>query len=286
MELSNSDVRNTDQIAYWNGPAGERWTKQQEMQDVVFEPVSRLLIDRANPQQGERIIDVGCGCGATAIELAATVGASGHVLGIDISGSMLARARQLAPKDAPVEFVLADATTYPFTPGAVDLLVSRFGVMFFADPARSFANLRNALRKGGRLTFVCWQEPKNNPWLIEPMKAVYRHVPRLPQLGPEDPGPFSFASPERVNRILAEAGFAGVNMEPHSLLLDISAGGGIEAAVRSAAEIGPANLALEGQPEEVRAAAVASIRQALAPHQKDAGVWLGAAIWIVTAIAP
>ncbi len=286
MELANSDVRNNDQIAYWNGAAGERWTRRQLMQDQVLAPISRLLIDCANPRQGEQIIDVGCGCGATAIELAGKVGASGRVLGIDVSAPMLARAKQSAPADAPIEFMLADATTFPFAPGAADIVISRFGVMFFAEPAVSFANLRKALRKGGRLAFVCWQEPKSNPWLIEPMKAVYRHVPKLPQLGPDDPGPFSFAAPERVNHILSRAGFADINMESHQLELDISAGAGIEAAVRSAAEIGPANLALEGQPDEVRAAAVASIREALIPHQRDAGVWLGASVWVVTADNP
>ncbi len=286
MEISNSDSKNVDQIAYWNGPAGERWTKQQQMQDVVFAPVSTLLIDRARPRQGERIIDIGCGCGAIAIALASMVGASGQVLGVDVSEPMLARAAQLAPAGLPLEFALADATTYPFAPAQADLLISRFGVMFFADPAPSFANMRKALREGGRLTFVCWQEPKLNTWLIEPMRAVYRHVPKLPPLGPEDPGPFSFASPERVKRILGQAGFADVSMEPHSLKLDISAGEGIDAAVRSAAEIGPANLALEGQPDAVRTAAVASIRESLLAHVKDNGVWLDAAVWIVTATAP
>jgi ubiquinone/menaquinone biosynthesis C-methylase UbiE len=286
MGLSSSTHENVDQIAYWNGPAGERWTKQQQMQDVVFAPVSRLLIDRADPRQGERIIDVGCGCGAITTELASTVGASGHVLGVDVSEPMLARATQLSPSGLPLEFVLADATTYPFAPGQADLLISRFGVMFFADPTLSFANLRKALRNKGRLTFVCWQEPKLNAWLIEPMKAVYRHVPKLPQLGPEDPGPFSFAAPERVKRILGQAGFIDVNMEPHGFKLDISAGEGIEAAVRSAAEIGPANLALEGQPDAVKIAAVSSIRESLQAHVKDNGVWLDAAVWIVTATAP
>lgn len=283
MEISNSDAGNAEQIAYWNGAAGERWSNQQLKQDVVFAPISKPLIDCAQPQQGERIIDVGCGCGAVTIGLSAIVGSSGHVLGIDISRSMLARARQLAPKAATVDFMLADATTYPFERGTTDLLISRFGVMFFADPAKSFANLRKALRSGGRLAFVCWREPRENPWLIEPLRAVYRHVPKLPPLGPEDPGPFSFASPQRVNRILTEAGFVAVDLQQRDMRLDISAGGGLEAAVTSAAEIGPANVAIEGQPESVRAAAIESIREVLAPFAKDSGVWLPAAVWIATA---
>src|SRR6202011_2354551 len=108
---------------------------------------------------------------------------------------------------------LADATVYPFVSGSFDLLVSRFGVMFFAQPALSFANLRRALRPSGRLAFACWREPRDNPWLMMPLEAVYKHAPKLPQLGPEDPGPFSFASEARVNRILSEAGFSAIAME-------------------------------------------------------------------------
>lgn len=286
MNQPIGDVKNADQVAYWNGRAGERWTSQQSMQDRVFTPVSQLLIDHARPKQGERIIDIGCGCGATTIELAARVGGSGQALGVDISAQMLARAREMAPQNAALEFVQADATTYPFEPGAADLLVSRFGVMFFAEPARSFANMRKGLRKGGRLTFICWRTPKENPWLILPLQAVYAHVPKLPPVGPEDPGPFAFASAPRVEQILLDAGFADVRMEPHDLSLDIAAGGGLEAGVQTAVEIGPANRALEDAAPEVRAAATVSIRKALAPFVRDEGVWLPASVWIVTAISP
>ena len=255
-------IANTEQAEHWNtGPGVAHWVANQARYDRMHAPFTALILDAAALRPGGNVLDVGCGCGGTTLAAARLV-APGRALGLDLSGPMLARAQADAEAAGlgNAAFRQGDAQVEPLESASFDTVISRFGVMFFADPARSFANLRNALRKGGRLTFVCWQEPKNNPWLIEPMKAVYRHVPRLPQLGPEDPGPFSFASPERVNRILVEAGFAGVNMEPHGLLLDISAGGGIEAAVRSAAEIGPANLALEGQPEEVRAAAVASIR--------------------------
>ena len=137
---------NADQIAYWNGPNGQRWTDRQAEQDVLLAPVTQVLIDRAAPRGGERIIDVGCGCGGTSTALATQVAPTGFVLGVDISAPMLSRARQLAPKELPVDFVLADATVYPFDPASFDLLVSRFGVMFFAEPAVSFANLRRALK--------------------------------------------------------------------------------------------------------------------------------------------
>jgi ubiquinone/menaquinone biosynthesis C-methylase UbiE len=243
------------------------------------------LIDRARAKAGERIVDVGCGCGATSIALAQTVGPTGHVLGIDISAPMLARARQLAPPGARLDFVLADATVYPFEPASFDLLVSRFGVMFFAAPALSFANLRKALPPSGRLTFACWREPRDNPWLMMPLQAVYKHAPKLPQLGPEDPGPFSFASEARVNRILSEAGFSAIAMERCNLSLDVGVGRGLDAAVETALEIGPAARALAEQPPDVVAAATVSIREALAPFARGPAVPLAASIWIVTASA-
>jgi ubiquinone/menaquinone biosynthesis C-methylase UbiE len=285
MDTPAGHDQNADQIAYWNGPGGQHWTDRQQAQDTLLAAVSDILIDRAGAKAGERIIDVGCGCGATAIAFAQKVGPAGHVFGIDISVPMLARARQLAPASLPLDFVLADATVYPFVSGSFDLLVSRFGVMFFAQPALSFANMRRALRPSGRLAFACWREPRDNPWLMAPLQAVYKHVPKLPQLGPEDPGPFSFASEQRVQRILSEAGFAGIAMEPCNLSLDVAIGRGLDAAVETALEIGPAARALEGQPSDVLGAATASIREALMPFVSGQSVRLSASIWIVTASA-
>jgi SAM-dependent methyltransferase len=198
---------------------------------------------------------------------------------------MLARAREVTPSGAPVEFALADATIHAFAQDDFDLLASRFGVMFFADPALSFANMRRGLRASGRLAFACWREARENPFFMTPLQAVYRHVPKMPQVGPDDPGPFSFASEGRVNRILSAAGFSAVAMEPVDLALDVAIGSGLDAAVKSALEIGPAARALAEQPPEVVAAATQSIREALTPHLKGQTVPLDAAIWIVTAKA-
>jgi ubiquinone/menaquinone biosynthesis C-methylase UbiE len=285
MEPLAGHDRNADQIAYWNGPGGQRWTDRQQSQDIMLAPVSDILIERAKAEGGERIVDIGCGCGATSFALAQRVGPDGHVLGIDISAPMLAQARKVQPAGLPVDFVLADATVYPFEPASFDLLFSRFGVMFFADPALSFANMRRAMRPSGRVSFACWREPRENPWMMTPLQAVYQHVPKMPPVGPEDPGPFAFASEARVRRILSEAGFSGIQMEPQGLMLDIAIGRGLEAAVESALEIGPASRALEGQPPDLRAAAKNSIREALAPLAKGQAVPLPGSIWIVTASA-
>jgi hypothetical protein len=155
--------------------------------------------------------------------------------------------------------------------------------MFFAEPARSFANLRRALRPTGRLTFACWRDPRENPFFMAPLQAVYKHVPKLPRPEPEDPGPFSFASEERVRRILGEAGFQGIEMEPCNLALDVAVGRGLDVAVQSALEIGPAARALAEQPPDVVAAATDSIREALAVYLSGPSVPLPASIWIVTA---
>jgi ubiquinone/menaquinone biosynthesis C-methylase UbiE len=285
MDAPVGHDQNTDQIAYWNGPAGQRWAARQQVQDILLRPVADILIDRASPAIGERIIDVGCGSGATTVAFARKVGPSGHALGVDVSGPMLAQARQSAPAELPVDFELADATIYPFEPASADLLASRFGVMFFAEPAVSFANMRKALRPSGRLAFACWREPRANPWMMAPLQAVYTHVPKLPEQRPEDPGPFAFASEARVNRILGEAGFTNIAMEACALSFDIAIGGGLDAAVQGALEIGPSSRALEGAQAEVRAAAADSVREVLAPFVRGQAVPLAGSIWIVTARA-
>ncbi|WP_319796540.1 class I SAM-dependent methyltransferase [Nitrobacter sp.] len=277
---------NADQIAYWNGPGGQRWVDRQQAQDEMLEPVLAILLDRAKARSGERVIDVGCGCGATTRAFAEKVGAAGRVLGVDVSAPMLQRARQVAPQNARVEFRLADASVYPFKPEWYDLIVSRFGVMFFAEPAASFANLRKALRPGGRLTFLCWREARANPWLMAPLQAAYRHVPKLPEVGPEDPGPFSLASEARVHHILGKAGFSDTAMEACDLTLDVAVGGGLDTAVESALQIGPTSRAIEGQPADVVAAVRKSIREALAPFAEGQAVMLPGSIWVVTARNP
>jgi ubiquinone/menaquinone biosynthesis C-methylase UbiE len=286
VETPRVDEQNTDQAAYWNGAAGRHWTDRQETLDAVLEPTLEVLLDRAKVAQGEGVIDIGCGCGASAIALARRVGPAGRVTGVDISAPMLARARERAPADLPLDFALADATVHAFEPARADLMVSRFGVMFFADPAQSFRNMRTALRPGGRLAFACWRPPVANPWMLLPVMEAYKHVPRLPETGPEDPGPFSFASEERVRRILDAAGFASVALEAVDLPLDLAIGRGLDAAARHALEVGPVRRALEGQPPDALARVEAGLRAALAPYEKGGTVRLGASIWIVTAVSP
>jgi SAM-dependent methyltransferase len=286
MTLPAAEDRNSTEIAFWNGPGGQRWVSRQQAQDVLLVPVAEALLDRAAVLAGEIVLDIGCGCGAMSIALAARAAPGGHVLGVDVSSLMLERARQLAPKGLPVDFALADATVYPFERGRADLLCSRFGVMFFADPVQSFANMRCGLRGGARLVFACWREPRENPWLLLPLQQAYRHVPRLPEVGPEDPGPFSFAAERRVRGILERAGFGAIELEPIDLSFDLANGRGLDAAVDTALGIGPTGRALDGQPAALRASATESIRAALARCQIGDTVPLPGALWIVTATNP
>jgi len=283
MPSREPDDGNAGQIAYWNGPGGQRWLDRQQMHDAVLAPISGVLLERADPSAGEFALDIGCGCGATSIDLAQRVTASGRVLGIDVSAPMLERARGRRPPGLTIEFVLADAAEYAFEPGRADLLFSRFGVMFFADPARAFAHMRRGLRDAARLAFACWRAARENPWLMLPLQEAYRHVPRLPEVKPEDPGPFAFADERRVRQILERAGFGSIRFEPVDVSLDLAHGRGLEAAVDTALNIGPASRALEGQSPARRAAATTSIRAALARCQVGDSVPLPGALWIVSA---
>ncbi len=277
------DPKNEAEITYWNSAGGRHWVERQESQDTVLAPILTAALERARVRAAEHIVDIGCGTGASSILLAQQVGPSGQVLGVDVSAPMLARAAERLPPAAPVKFVRADATTYKFPSAAFDLLFSRFGVMFFAEPTRAFANLRSALKPTGRLAFACWRRFDENAWLQVPLRAAQEHVPPLPRPGPEDPGPFSFAHEARVHRILEDAGFRSVTLEPCDFALDIACGRGIDQALQAALEIGPTARALQDQGAEVRAAAASSIRHALQSYQRGEKVPLPAAIWVVTA---
>jgi SAM-dependent methyltransferase len=269
-----------DQIAFWNGDGGEQWAEEQEPLDAMLAPVAEALIAHARIKPGERVLDVGCGNGATTFELAELVGPEGHVAGIDISVPMLSFALAHRAKRDNIEYIYGDAASWEFEPD-VDVIFSRFGVMFFGDPTAAFANLKKVLKTGGRIVFACWRKPDENPWMQVPLHAAYLHVPRPPPANPEDPGPFSFADPARVKRIFADAGLPEPRFTPVDLQLDIAAGGGLEGAVKMATTIGPTSRALRDQPEAMRAAVAEAVSIALEPYLKGKSVALGAAIWLV-----
>jgi ubiquinone/menaquinone biosynthesis C-methylase UbiE len=272
-----------DQIEYWNQEGGQAWTARQQSWDTAMKPFSDAALIRAAVRPGERVIDVGCGCGATSLQLAELVGPKGKVLGVDVSKPMLDRAKQRGAGNPVLSFAEADATTYRFEPDAADLLFSRHGVMFFPEPERAFTNLRSALKPGGRVAFSCFRSPKENALITTILAAVVELVPPLPKMNPDDPGPFAFQDPERVKRILTTAGFVDVALEPVDVQSDVGSGKGMEEALVNAMEIGPASRALRGVSPETRAKAEAALRAVFTPLQQDDKVLLGAGLWIVTA---
>jgi len=281
--MTPAQAFNEDQRARWNGIDGDYWTTNQDRLDRTLAPMTRPLLEFAAPRPGSTVIDVGCGCGVTTIEIARAVGPSGRVVGIDVSASMLALATERLSQFTNAACILGDAAELPLGDMGADLIVSRFGVMFFGDPAAAFGNLRTALVAGGRLRFACWRPIDENPWLRIPLHAVYEHVPRLPKPEPEEPGPFAFGDPARVTRILEAAGFTTPTFTPLDFQMDIAAGGTLEDAAIQSASMGPAKRALADQPDEILEAAIGSIRRALTPYASATGVTLPAAVWLVAA---
>lgn len=281
--MTPAQAFNEEQRTRWNGADGEFWVRQQERLDRMLAPVTGPLLEFAKPRIGSTVIDAGCGCGATTVELARAVESSGRVIGIDISEPMLARARQRVNQFAETSYLCGDAAALDLHEIGAELIVSRFGVMFFGDPVAAFANLRTGLAPGGRLRFACWRPLNENPWLQIPLHAVYEHAPRLPKPDPEEPGPFSFADTARVTRILTAAGFTTPSFTPLNVQLNVAAGGTIEDAAQQSVQMGPAKRVLAEQSDDVRAAAIESIRRALAPYDGPTGVRMPAAVWLVAA---
>ena len=187
--MSDASDRQRDQIDYWNNAGGVKWTAAQEQTDLMLAPASEALLERARPEPGMAALDIGCGCGATTLELVKRVGPNGRVLGVDVSQPMLACAKARLSSYPEAQLVLADAAVHPFAPFA-DLAISRFGVMFFGDPAGAFANIRKAIKPSGRLVFACWRKLEENLWMQVPLHAVYSAgVPRATRPGPDDTGP-------------------------------------------------------------------------------------------------
>jgi SAM-dependent methyltransferase len=255
---------------------------RQEHTDITLAPVMEALLAFAAPRTGERVLDIGCGCGATTLEFARAVGPAGRVAALDISGPMLAegQARAEAAGIANVDWRLADAATAALD--GFDLLTSAFGVMFFGDPVAAFAHMRRAANPGARMAFVCFRPLAENPWMEVPMNAVSRHLPPRPKPVPNAPGMFAFADPQRVSEVLTAAGWTPPRLDKLDLDLDIAAGRGLEGAVAQSSQIGVVNSWLRNQSAEVVAAAIASIREALTAHLDGASVRLPGAMWLVS----
>jgi SAM-dependent methyltransferase len=283
--MADAQQINADMLAFWNGQGGYTWVARQAHTDTTLARATDALLAFAAPRAGERVLDVGCGCGAPTLDFARAVGPAGRVVALDISGPMLAegRARAEAAGLANIDWRQADPATAALE--EYDLLTSAFGVMFFGDPLGAFAHMRRAARPAARMALVSWRSLAENPWMEVPMNAVARHLPPRPKPAAHAPGMFAFADPERVTQILTATGWAPPQFQKLDLALDIAAGCGLEEAVVQSTQIGAINSWLRNQPAEIVSAVVASLREALAAHVDGASVRLPGAMWLISSAA-
>lgn len=283
----SAQATNADQIAFWNAKAGSKWVEYQTQLDQQIGVLGDAMLSAAKLGTGQRVLDIGCGCGATALQAAAMVGASGAVTGVDVSAPMLERAGARARQAdlSQVSFMAADAQMDSLGAALYDRVISRFGVMFFTDPVAAFRNIRAGMAPGGRLAFVCWRGADENPWMSEPVKVAARHVALPPAPPAEAPGPMAFADPERVLRILNAAGLSSIDIQKHDAPCVIGGGGDLDTCVDFLFNVGPLSRALMSSDfnEQSKAAIRASVCDVLKPYLTSAGVVMPCAVWIVTA---
>lgn len=275
---------NAKQIADWNGAVGAHWAAEQEKNDRLIKAFGEAALSAAGARAGERVLDVGCGCGDTSLALADRVGVMGRVIGVDVSAAMLDVARQRADGRDNLTFIEADASRAEL-PGPFDLLYSRFGVMFFDQPEAAFRHMRAAMKDDGRLAFACWQKPQDNPWAMVPMLAAREASGLdLPPPDPHAPGPFAFADAGRVKAILETAGFGAVKAETFEAPMFL--GSTVKSAAIGCTKMGPASRIAREAGKERLPAITTAIEAALTPFAgADGSVALPGRVWVVTASA-
>jgi SAM-dependent methyltransferase len=274
-----TEPANADQIKFWNGPGGQKWAAHQSDMDRNLADVTAALLPFAAAKPGERVLDIGCGAGQTSHLLAAAIGPTGHVTGVDISAPLLANARARAATNET--FIEADAAFHAFKP-EFDLIFSRFGVMFFDDPPSAFANIRKGLKPGGRLAFVCWRPAQENEWVTVPALAARPFLPPQPPPDPLAPGPFAFADSARVEKILSAAGFRDVQTKKLDGVMNLGASS--DEAAFQMTNLGPLSRALgEVEDEAVKARVRAAVKVALEAIRKDGVIKPAIACWLVAA---
>lgn len=274
---------NKAQIDYWNGPTGEEWAKHNSETDRSLAEAVNAVLTLAAARPGERVLDIGCGAGATSFSLAEQAGAAGHVTGMDVSRPLLslARSRMSATN---IDFIEADAAVTPFRPG-YDLIFSCFGVMFFVDPLAAFGNIRNAAAPNGRLAFICWRSVEENEWVSLTYAAAKPFLPERKPVHPHAPGPFAFADAGRLRGILRDAGFHEIHIAPFDGMMDLGSAPR-DASFQVTQLMGPISRALHGSDDTTRTKVEDVVSEALANIQTGTeAIRLGMACWLVSAKA-
>lgn len=280
-----SEQPNAGQIEVWNEVSGPKWVEMQEMLDTQMAPFMQALIEFTGAKPGDCILDIGCGCGDSTLNFARVVGAEGRVDGVDVSKPMLDHARGRAESGgvSQVSFRQGDAQVEPLSAGAYDHVVSRFGVMFFENPAEAFANIRSALKPGGSFSFICWRPIFENTWMTIPAAAAapFLEMPALPE--PNSPGPFQLADETFTRAQLEVGGFTDIVMEKFDLKTRVGTGGTPESTADFATKIGPVSGLLKNADKETFDKAFAAMVEALREHEGEDGVKLDFAAWLVRA---
>ncbi len=282
--MADTLIVNTAQAAAWNGYEGEHWAANGDRYDTVNSGFNEPLLDAAEIGETSRLLDVGCGNGQLT-RLAARRARHGRVTGLDLSAPMLARARARAAEEkvGNVTFERGDAQVYPLPPGGFDVAVSRFGVMFFADPVAAFANIGRGLRSGGRLAFVCLPDMSGTD-LGPVFGAVAGHLPPPPPPATGTTSPYSLADPASSREVLTGAGFTDVSWT----LVETAQVWGRDMA--DAAEFiwgwGPVQFRARNAGPDAVSRARSALEDALAPFATPGGVVLRGAAWLVTARRP
>lgn len=275
---------NRDQIEYWNGPAGERWAREQASTDRAFAAFAARLLERAALRPGALVLDIGCGCGTTTLAAADAVGPQGSVVGVDVSAPMVTCARERSAGRANVSYLRADASVHVFE-SFFDAMISRFGIMFFRKPALAFARIGEALRPDATLSFVCWRAADENEWVRVPGRELDPFVAVEPPVAVNEPGPFSFADPSRISRVLGTAGYRNIAIEPFDADVVLSEEG-LDEAVRFVMSTGPTARRLRDADADTKARASDVLSKRLRPCAATNRVTLRGAVWMVTAARP
>ena len=270
------------QAKHWNEVAGPGWVAAQPTLDRMFKPFDDLLLAAVPAGFAGQVLDVGCGTGSTTLAVARVLGASGACTGIDVSAPMLTAARARAEREnAPATFIRADAQRHAFAPARFDLLLSRFGVMFFDDVVQALANLRRAASERAALRFIVWRSAAENPFMTVAERAVAPFLPSPPPRAANAPGQFAFADRAKVVGILTDSGWTGIDIRP----VDVACAMPEAELIGYFTRVGPLTRALPAIDEQARAPIVATVRAAFDPYVFGAEVRFSAGCWIIDARA-
>jgi SAM-dependent methyltransferase len=278
--MNNTHQPDIQQTKLWNGAAGRAWVKTQELLNQIFRPFQDLLVDAVRTQPGTRVLDVGCGTGSTTLAIARLLGPKGRSIGIDISEPMIADARFRAEQErSPASFISANAETHPFEPASFDMIVSRFGVMFFDDSVRAFKNLRRAATDNAHIRFIAWRSAEENSFMTTAERAAAPLLPNLPPRRPGAPGQFAFGNAGHVRTILQESGWAEIDIQPVDVVCTLTE----KDLNEYLTWLGPVGLALQDLDERTRTQVIKAVRPAFDAYVQGAEVRFTAACWMVSA---